>query len=117
MKILLMNQSSPFANYQAQESLDLLLMASTFFNELSVLFIDDGVMQLKADQNTAELKTKNAMLGYKALQLYDIKNVYVEKESLAKRGLTANDLMIEIKLISTKELSSLFKQQDHILSY
>jgi len=111
MKILFINRTLS----RAQEALDALLMASTFDQEVSVLFLDDGVWQLKSEQKSTH--TKNFSAAFKAFPLYNIDKVYVDEKSLHDRGLALTDLLIMPVVLNTTEIKTLLAQQDHILSF
>jgi tRNA 2-thiouridine synthesizing protein C len=116
-KILLLNRSAPHASSKAQEALDVLLMASAFDQQITVVFMDDGVFQLKSNQNTQARSLKNFSQAFKALSLYEIENIFVDEDSLASRGLKKEDLMINVELVNTQKLTDIFKQQDAILNF
>jgi len=54
--------------------------------------MDDGVYQLTNNQSTDDIGMKNFSKTYAALGDYDINQIYVCNDSLAERGLTADDL-------------------------
>ena len=56
-------------------------------------FIDDGVYQLKKNQDSSATGIKNFSPAYRALGDYDVTRLYVERESLESRGLSEQDLM------------------------
>lgn len=116
-KILFIQRRPPYGTGFAKEALDAILMASAFEQEISLVFCDDGVWQLKNRQDTSELEIKNFSPTFKALELYDIKNIYVEQFSLAERGLTADDLIIPVTILATSELKHLLQEHDVILSF
>lgn len=116
-KILFINSQAPYGTARAQEALDVLLMLSTFDQQLSVLFLNDGILQLKSGQDALQISAKNFIAAYKALPLYDIKNVYVAAESLKQLGLTVKDLFIEANLLTNEQVSQLLAQQDSILNF
>jgi tRNA 2-thiouridine synthesizing protein C len=58
-----------------------------------LLFVDDGVYQLVKGQDTAEIGMKNFSPTYRTLGDYEVKSIYVDKESLESRGLTQDDLV------------------------
>jgi tRNA 2-thiouridine synthesizing protein C len=116
-KILFINRQAPYGTNCAHEALDVLLMASTFAQDIGVLFLGDGVWQLKKDQNPQEISIKNFTMTYKALSLYDIEKVYVEKTALDQRGLLKEDLLIPVELLTAEQIAELMAQQDHILSF
>lgn len=116
-KILFINRQTPHGTSIAQEALDVLLMASTFVQDISVLFLGDGVLQLKTQQDTSLLNTKNFSAAFKAFPLYDIEKVYVEKTALEKYGLTVNDLLVSAELLNDTQITELMAQQDSILNF
>lgn len=116
-KILFINRSAPYSTARAQEALDALLMASAFNQTVSVLFIDDGVLQLKQSQSPRMIAQKNFTQTFKALSLYDIENVYVEEESLIKRELSQNDLITSVTSLDNNAIGKLIQQQDVIFNF
>lgn len=116
-KFLIIQRRSPYGTGFAKEALDVILMASAFEQPLSLVFIDDGVWQLKAEQDTRAIGIKNFSPTFKALELYDIKQIYVEKESLQQRGLTTKDLIIPALCLTTEQLRPIIQQHDVIWNF
>jgi tRNA 2-thiouridine synthesizing protein C len=81
------------------------------------VFIDDGVWQLKKGQQTKGIETKNFSPTYRALEGYDVEKLYVERESLAARGLTEDDLIVDVNVLGSSELGALMAEQDVVLSF
>ena len=96
-----------------------------------MVFADDGVFQLTKNQETDGIGMKNFSKTYSALGDYDIKKIYVEKESLEERGLSVTDLQ-ELKyededddwaekdslfVVGREELSNIISEQDVVLSF
>ena len=48
---------------------------------------------------------KNFSPTYRALEMYDVEKLYVEKESMDARGLTADDLVVPVEVMAAAELS------------
>ena len=92
-KFLYVNRRAPHGSNYDQEGLEVALIGAAFDQEVYMAYVDDGVFQLKKGQDTSEIGTKNFSATYGALGDYEVKKVYVEKESLAKRGLQESDLM------------------------
>lgn len=92
-------------------------MGAAFEQDLSVVYLDDGVYQLKKGQDTADSSIKNFSPTYRALASYDVEKLYVETESMEERGLSEQDLIVPVKMISGAELTELMEQQDVILNY
>jgi tRNA 2-thiouridine synthesizing protein C len=84
---------------------------------VSLVFLDDGVWQLKKGQQTKGIETKNFSPTYRALEGYDVEKLYVEQESLAARGLAEEDLIVDVTVLSSAELGKLMEEQDVVLSF
>jgi tRNA 2-thiouridine synthesizing protein C len=116
-KFMLVNRKAPYGTIYALESLEVVLITSAFQQEVAVAFVDDGVYQLKKGMQTKAIATKNFSPTYRALEDYDIDQLYVEAESLAVRGLSAEDLVAPVKVVDSATLARLMEQQDVVLSF
>ena len=130
-KFLYVNRKAPYGTIYALESLEVVLIGAAFEQDVSMAFIDDGVYQLKKDQSTDGIGMKNFSPTYNALGDYDVNKIYVDKESLDERGLTADDLMnlvyeeedddyaekSSISIVTRDEVAQLMEQQDVVLSF
>lgn len=92
-KFLYINRKAPYGTIYALESLEVALIGAAFEQDVALAFVDDGVYQLADGQSTAGIGMKNFSKTYKALGDYEVRKLYVEKESLAERGLTEANLM------------------------
>lgn len=88
-----MNRKAPYGTVYALESLEVVLIGAAFEQNVQLVFIDDGVYQLTKGQSTEGIGMKNFSPTYSALGDYDIKEIYVDEQSLKDRGLTMDDLM------------------------
>lgn len=116
-KILILNRRAPYGTSHAREALDMALAAAAFGQEVSVVFVDDGVFQLKKQQDPAELSMKNFSLTFQALELYDIRAIYVEQESLQKRDMSAEDLLLPVTRVDSATLAQWITEHDIIMSF
>jgi tRNA 2-thiouridine synthesizing protein C len=116
-KFLYVNRRAPYGTIYALESLEVVLIAAAFEQDVSLVFIDDGVYQLKKGQDTGGIGMKNFSPTFRALEGYDVEKLYVEKESLWTRGLTADDLVVPVQVLSREELREFMDQQEVILSF
>lgn len=98
-----------------QETLDQILTTAAFDQSVSILFLDDGVFQLKAGQNPDAMVLKNTAAMYLALDIYDVKNLYVEAESLSDRGLTEDQLILPARIIGRERVNELIRQHDVVI--
>lgn len=116
-KFMYVNRKAPYGTIYALESLEVVLIAAAFDQDVSLVFMDDGVYQLKKGQDTKGIGMKNFSPTYRALEGYDIEKLYAEKESLETRGLTASDMIVPVEVLSKDELTSMMEEQDVIMSF
>ena len=116
-KFMFVNRTAPYGSVYALESLEVVLITAAFDQDVSLVFVDDGVWQLKRGQQTKGIETKNFSPAYRALEGYDVEKLYVEAESLAARGLVESDLLVDVTVLSSQELGALMDEQDVVLSF
>ena len=116
-KFMFVNRRAPYGTVYALEALEVVLISAAFDQDVSLAFLDDGVYQLKKGQQTKGIETKNFSPTYRALDGYDIEKLYVEREALAERGLSEEDLIVDVTLLSRAELGALMDEQDVVLSF
>ena len=49
--------------------------------------------------------------------MYDVEKLFVEKESLESRGLTENDLSVDVKVIDSNEMKKLMSDIEVVLNF
>ena len=116
-KFLYVNRRAPHGTVYAHEALEVVLIGAAFDQDVSLAFIDDGVFQLKKDQDTSEIYTKNFSKIYSALEMYDVEKLFVEKESLECRGLTEEDLSVDFKIIDSSEMKKLMSDSEVVFNF
>ncbi|MBT3360634.1 MAG: sulfurtransferase complex subunit TusC [Rhodospirillales bacterium] len=115
-KFMFVNRRAPYGTLYALESLELVLITGAFEQDVSVAFIDDGVFDIVKGHDTKAINMKNFSPTYRALEGYDIEKMYVEKESIEARGLTVDDFVVRVEVLSAEELSALMADQDVVIS-
>lgn len=130
-KFLYINRKAPYGTIYALESLEVVLIGAAFDQHVSLAFIDDGVFQLAKGQDTKGLGVKNFSPTFRALGDYGVTKLYVEKESLASRGLSEDDLMPityedendgfaekpSLIFVDRAEMAKVMRDQDIVLSF
>lgn len=130
-KFMFVNRKAPYGTIYALESLEVVLISTAFDQDVAIAFIDDGVFQICKGQSTTAVGMKNFSPTYSALGDYDIKKIYVEKESLEQRGLSQDDLLHlvwededddwaekdAIQIVSRTEMADVMDEQDVLLSF
>jgi tRNA 2-thiouridine synthesizing protein C len=115
-RFMYVNRKAPYGTIYALECLEVVLISAAFDQDVSVVFLDDGVYQLKKSQDTTDIGMKNFSKTYGALDDYDVEKIYVEKESLEARGLTPDDLVIPVEVMAAESLREIMAQQDVVIS-
>jgi tRNA 2-thiouridine synthesizing protein C len=116
-KFMFVNRKAPYGTVYALESLEVVLITATLDQDVSLVFLDDGVYELVKGQNTKAIGIKNFSPSYRALDGYDVEKLYVERESMDARGLTEDDLLVPVEVLSSAEMAALMAAQDVVLSF
>ncbi len=119
-KFLYVNRKAPYGTIYALESLEVVLIGAAFEQDVSLVFIDDGVYQLKKGQQTtvdSGIGVKDFSKTYRALEGYDVEKLYVDKKSMEMRGLSTSDLNVDVEVLDDAQMADLMAQQDIILSF
>ena len=116
-KLLFISRKAPYGCAAAKECLDALLAASAYQQDIGLLFMGDGVFQLKKDQQPESGRQKNISATLSVLPMYDVEDIYLQASALAERGLTVKDLVMPVKALNNNEIHELMAQQDQLLSF
>lgn len=116
-QLMYVNRRAPYGTIYAQESLEVVLIGAAFDQDVSMAFIDDGVYQLVKEQDTTKAGMKNFSRAYRALEDYDVEKLYVERESMEQRGISEDDLIVDVEVKSSAEITQLMDEQDVILTF
>ena len=117
-KLLFISRHAPYGSSLAKDALDAILAASAYDQDVSLLFMDDGIFQLLSQQETTEIGQKNFSSILPVLSLYDIDSIYVHGESLQHRQITQDELILDgVQIIDSAAVCSLLAQQDQLLSF
>lgn len=114
--MLVICQHAPWSGSMAKETLDLVLAGGAFDLPISLLFLEDGVFQLIQNQQPQSIEQKDLTANLQALPLFGITELLVVEQSLVSRGLTTQQLLHPVKLISQESLSSLLPHYDIVMA-
>lgn len=115
-KFMFVNRKPPYGTVYALEVLEMVLISAAFDQDVHIAFLDDGIYQIKKGQDTKDLGMKNFSPTYRALEGYDIEKLFVEREGLEERGLTADDLLVPVEVISRADMGKLMAEMDVVLT-
>jgi tRNA 2-thiouridine synthesizing protein C len=130
-KFMYLNRKAPYGTIYAWESLEVVLIGAAFDQEVSVMFVDDGVYQLTKRQDTSGIGMKNFSPTYRTLGDYEVKNIYVDRASMEARGLTQEDLVeiawedfeteeeVEniVEVVDSARVAELMEESDVVFSF
>lgn len=116
-KFMFDNRKAPHGTVYALEGLEVVLISAAFDQDVSMVFTDDGVYELIKGMNTKGIEVKDFSKTYRALEGYDIEKLYVEKTSMDARGLTEDDLIVDVTVLDSAEMASLMAEQDVVISF
>lgn len=115
-RFLFMLRRPPQAGFRVRESLDMVLTTAAFDQPVTLLFLDDGVYQLKHGQRPDAADLPPVAPLFDALALYDVEAVLAERESLNERGLTEDDLVIPVEIIERADIPALIADRDIVVN-
>ena len=124
---MFVNRRAPYGSIYALEILEMVLISAAFEQHAAIVFIDDGVFQIKKGQDTKSLGIKNFSPTYGVVEMEKqdaeedddmdmVWRIIVEKESMEARGLSADDLIVGVEVLGADALSALMDAQDVVLS-
>ena len=126
-KFMYVNRKAPYGTIYALEVLEAVLISAAFEQHACIVFVDDGVYQIKKGQETDSVNMKNFSKTYGIIAMEkedadedeDIDMVWriiVEQESMELRGLCANDFVIDVEIIPSAELATIMSEQEIVIS-
>jgi tRNA 2-thiouridine synthesizing protein C len=127
-KVMVTVRRAPHGSIYVQESIEVMFIFATYDMDLSVVFMDDGVLALQKGQDTKGLGIKGFMASLGALVDWEVTNVYVDRQSLKDRNI-AEDAIIAIgkdddtdapirpKMLDSAEIAKMMAAQHAIASF
>ena len=115
--LLLISRSSPWSGLGAREVLDIALAGGAFDLPISLLFLDDAVLQLRTEQQASALQQKDLQANLKALPMFGIEQLYACGHSLQQRAINPNNLCLEVQVLDEIELRTLIDQHDQVITF
>ncbi len=116
-KILIIQRTAPYGSSLAREGLDYVLTSAAYDQDISLLFLGDGVFQLLKNQQSQDINLKPQGSALEILPLYDINKIYAVKEDLEERKLLDSDLAIKIQTVPRSAVSEFIKSQEKVVSF
>lgn len=116
-KVLILCRNAPYGTGTSREAIDVALAGAVFNQNISILFLDDGVYQLLNDQQADVIEQKNQTKLLDSLEMYDIEQLYVERDSLENRGLNTEHIHRAARVLEATNISAFISSHQVVLSY
>ena len=116
-KVLILCRNPPYGSSTSREAIDVALAGAVFNQDISILFLDDGVYQLIKNQHAESIELKDQSKLLQSLEMYDIEQVYAERHSLENRGLKATNIYGPTKIMEKAAVSAFISSHQVVLSY
>jgi len=98
-------RKSPYGTVYSAEGFRAIMGLAVFETDLCILYVDDGVYTLAKEQCPADLDMKSLGTGFASLPDVGVTEFYVHDESLEERGLTPDDLVMDVQILSAEEIN------------
>jgi len=116
-RILFILTRPPYGSSLASEALDAALVAGVFDQDVSLLYMGEGLFQLLDQQHPELLQTRNHAKASRVLPEYDINQVYVHDLSMNSRGLSPADFVLPVEVLTQQDIKNLVAQQNAVLNF
>ena len=116
-KIAVVCRQPPYGSSLAREALDAAMAAAAFDQQVSLIFVGDGVWQLCRQQQPEAIDQRSFEKQLALLPLYEVEQLFADVDALRARGLAADDLSLPVKLLEPQAVATLLRQQDVVLSF
>lgn len=116
-KLMIVFRKAPYGTIYSFEGLENVLIMGAYDQDISVLFIDDGVYAIKKGMDNSALGIKDFSPTFRALEAYDIEKVFIEKDSLESRGLTLDDLVVQPEIVDSSQVVKLMEEQQNFFMF
>lgn len=116
-KLLIVQTKAPYGSSAIQESLDVVLAAGTFDQDISLLISEDACYQLLNSQTPELIDQKNTAKMLNALSIYGIDRVYVDSEQASLRGIQIDAAKVNVQFITQAEIQRLYNDADTVLRF
>ncbi len=114
-KLAFLCRRAPLDGGNAAEILEAVLIAAAFDQEVHILFVDDGVYQLVDGQRPDPIGARGLEGGFAEFADLDIDHVWVERESLAARGLAGTKFAFDAAPVGRAEIAALLAGMDAVI--
>ena len=116
--LLVIVRQPPYGSSLARTSLEVALSSASFEQEIGLLFMGDGVLQLLPNQDSTAIGVRNMAKLIASFPLYDLNALFADEAALQRYGLNEKlELPENLQRLGEHEMRLLFDRYDHILGF
>jgi tRNA 2-thiouridine synthesizing protein C len=116
-KVAILMRRAPYGSVYTAEGFRSAMGIGVFEMDAILLFVDDGVYALVKDQDPKKLDMKPLGDGFPMLSEFGVNGFYVHQSSLEARGLSVDDLVMDVELVDSARLAELLAEYNSILPF
>ncbi len=106
-QVAILMRKAPYGTVYTAEGLRTLMGIGVFEMDISVLCVDDGVYALVKGQNPQALDMKPLGDAFPTLGDFGVNKFFVHDASLAERGLTRDDLVVDAAVVDGAKIAEI----------
>ena len=116
-KVVVLLRKAPYGRVYTAEAFRTIMGIAVFEMDICVVFMDDGVYALMKNQDPEKLDMKPLGDGFPMLKDFNVNRFVVHDKSLADRGLTLDDLVLEVEVASGDQIAKIFEDYGKVLPF
>jgi tRNA 2-thiouridine synthesizing protein C len=115
--VAVLMRKAPYGSVYTAEGFRSMMGIGVFEMDINVVFVDDGVYALVKDQDPAELDMKPLGEGFPMLPDFGVSKFYVHEQSLSERGLTPDDLVMDVEILDDAGAAHMLESSGIVLPF
>ena len=116
-QVAVLMRKSPYGSVYTAEGFRSIMGVGVFEMDVRVVFVDDGIYALVEGQDPAGLDMKSLGDGFPMLPDFGVTKFYVHDNSLAERGLTTDDLVMDVEVVNADAVARLLAECGTVLPF
>lgn len=115
--VAVLMRKAPYGSVYTAEGFRSIMGVGVFELDVRPVFVDDGVYALVRGQDGADLDMKSLDEGWGMLEDFGVEILYVHGPSLTERGLTPEDLTVDVSILDDAGLAALLTDSGAVLPF
>jgi tRNA 2-thiouridine synthesizing protein C len=116
-KVAVLMRKAPYGSVYTAEGFRSVMGVGIFEMDVALFFLDDGVYALVKNQSPEKLDMQALGEGFVMLPDFGVEKFYVHRPSLEARGLSVDDLVMDVQLVEDADLAELLAEYGKVLPF